>query len=253
VILAAQDVGLAGRLCDVSVALRPGEVTAICGPNGAGKSSLLGALAGLLAPDAGQVLAGGVELSAMAPRARARAVGYLPQGAEVAWDISVETLVRLGRLPWQGAPLQKALASAGEDAEAVERAIAAMELGGLRGRALSRLSGGERARAMLARVLAGGPRWLLADEPLASLDLAHGLRLLRALRAQAQSGVGVVLVVHDLAVAMNHADRVVVMERGAVVADGAPGEALGEAIIERVWGVKARWLGAAGERALLVG
>ena len=144
-ILAAQDVGLAGRLCDVSVALRPGEVTAICGPNGAGKSSLLGALAGLLAPDAGQVLAGGVELSAMAPRARARAVGYLPQGAEVAWDISVETLVRLGRLPWQGAPLQKALASAGEDAEAVERAIAAMELGGLRGRALSRLSGGERA------------------------------------------------------------------------------------------------------------
>lgn len=250
--LAAQGLGLAGRLYDVSLVLRPGEMTAICGPNGAGKSSLLAALAGLLAPQAGLVLAGGVDLAAMEPRARARAIGYLPQAGEAAWDISVERLVGLGRLPWQGAPMHRARASAGQDAEAVEQAIAAMDLGGLRARALSRLSGGERARAMLARVLAGGPRWILADEPLASLDLAHGLRLLRALRAQAQSGVGVALVVHDLAVAMNHADRVVVIDHGAVVADGAPGDALAEAVIGDVWGVRGRWLGEPGARALAV-
>lgn len=246
-ILAAQGVGLAGRLCDVSLALRPGEVTAICGPNGAGKSSLLAALAGLLAPAGGQVLAGGVELGAMAPRVRARALGYLPQAGEVAWDISVETLVGLGRLPWRG------VASVAQDGEAVEQAIAAMGLEALRDRPLSRLSGGERARAMLARVLAGGPRWLLADEPLASLDLAHGLRLLRALRGQAERGVGVVLVVHDLAMAMNHADRVVVMDQGAVVADGAPEVALREDVIAAVWGVRGRWLGEAGARALALG
>ena len=245
--LAGRGLALAGRLGGVSVELRPGQVTAICGPNGAGKSSLLSALAGLLAVEAGEVALAGQPLGAMEALARARALGYLPQGAEVAWDLSVELLVGLGRLPWRG------VASGGEDAQAVERALAGMELGDLRGRAVSRLSGGERARAMLARVLAGEPGWILADEPLASLDLGQGLRLLRALRAEAERGVGVVLVVHDLAAAMNHADRVVVMQRGAVVADGAPEVALGEDVLARVWQVRGRWLGAAGARALAVG
>ena len=106
---------------------------------------------------------------------------------------------------------------------------------------------------MLARVLAGEPRWLLADEPLANLDLAHQLTLLARLRALAGPGSGVVLVLHDLAQAMNHAGRVVVLDQGRVVAHGAAELALSEQVIAAVWGIKARWLGEAGARALAVG
>ena len=127
-----------------------------------------------------------------------------------------------------------------------------MELEGLAGRRVSRLSGGERARALLARVLAGEPRWILADEPLAALDLGHAAGLMARLKGQARAGVGVVMVLHDLPAAMNHADRVVVMDQGRMVADGAPEEALREAVIAGVWGVEAKWVGEVGERALVV-
>ncbi len=237
--LSAQDLSLPGRLAGVSLALRPGEVTAICGPNGAGKSSLLTCLAGL----AGRGVAlDGTALEAMALRARARVLGYLPQSADVAWDVSVETLVGLGRLPWGD--------DAAQDRAAIEAALAALALEPLRARPVSQVSGGERARALLARVLAGSPGWLLADEPLANLDLAHQLALLAHFRALAAGGLGVVLVLHDLAHAMNHADRVVVLDQGRVVADGAPEQALAQDVIAKVWGVGARWLGEPGQRAL---
>ena len=130
--------------------------------------------------------------------------------------------------------------------------MAALDLEGLADRPLSRLSGGEKARALLARVLAGEPRWILADEPLAALDLAHQLSLLGHLRRAADGGAGVVLVLHDLALAMNHADRVLVLDHGAVAADGPPEQALAADVLARVWGVPARWLGEAGARALVV-
>ena len=237
--LAAQDLAIAGRLAGITASLRPGEVTAICGPNGAGKSSLLACLAGLLSPEAGSVTLAGAPLLAMDPRARAQAIGYLPQTPEIAWDVSVEVLVSLGRLPWPGL-----------DNAAIDGALAAMDLAHLRGRAVSRLSGGERARALMARVLAGEPRWLLADEPLANLDLAHSAALVRALRDQAAHGRGVVLVLHDLAQAMNHADRVLVLDQGRLVADGPPAEALSSEAISAIWGVEARWLGEPGGMAL---
>ena len=150
--LAAQDLALAGRLGGVSVTLEPGQVTAICGPNGAGKSTLLGCLAGIVAPDSGSVALDGQPLAALPLRARAQALGYLPQQAEVAWDLSVETLAGLGRLPWNS--------GAAADQAAVEAALSALELEPLHQRPLSQLSGGERARALLARVLASEPRWL---------------------------------------------------------------------------------------------
>ena len=247
--LEANGLGLKGRLADVTLSLRPGEVTAICGPNGAGKSSLIACLAGLVAPDAGVVVLGGEPLAKVPPAERARRIGFLPQSPEVAWDVAVEVLVSLGRLPWKGAPT-------GEAQAAIDEAIAVMDLEQFRHRPVSRLSGGERARALMARVLATRPSWLLADEPLANLDLAHAASLLHRLRDQAapgpQGGRGVVLVLHDLAMAMNHADRVIVLDRGRVVADGAPAEALSIEVIGAVWGVRAQWLGEPGAMALAV-
>ena len=242
--LACERIGLAGRLSEVSLALRAGELVALVGPNGAGKSSLMQVMAGLLAPTAGDVALNGARLADQPARERARAIGYLPQVGEVAWDMAVEVLAGLGRLPWGG--------GAAADHAAVERALAAMELDDLRHRAVSRLSGGERARALLARVLAGAPQWILADEPLASLDLAHAASLMARLGDQARAGIGVVVAMHDLAMAMNHADRVVVLAGGRLVADGLPQEALAEDVVARVWGVKARWLGEAAARALAV-
>lgn len=244
--LEARDLSIAGRLDRVSARLRPGEVTAICGPNGAGKSTLLAALAGLLSPGSGAVTLDGEALAGLSARHRAQALGYLPQTAEIAWDIDVATLAGLGRLPWRS--------SVREDAAAVAGALAALDLSHLAVRPVSQLSGGERARALLARVLAGQPRWVLADEPLASLDLAHQAALLDRFRElagpDADGGIGVLLVLHDLARARNRADRVLVLENGCLVADGVPGDALSEAVIARVWGVKAHWLGEPGALAL---
>lgn len=239
--LVAQSLAVAGRLADVSATLAPGQITAICGPNGAGKSSLLECLAGLLSPDSGSVALDDQPLAALPPRERAKAIGYLPQTGEVAWDVAVRSLVALGRLPHRDAR-----------AEPVEAAMAALDLEGLADRPVSRLSGGEKARALLARVLAGEPRWILADEPLAALDLAHQLALLGHLRRASDSGTGVLLVLHDLALAMNHADRVLVLDQGVLAADGPPEEALAAEVIARVWGVAARWLGEPGARALVV-
>jgi iron complex transport system ATP-binding protein len=243
--LAAENLALmrgGKRVVDsLSAALTPGTITAIVGPNGAGKSSLLLGLAGLLAPAAGSVSLDSQALSELAPQARAQNIGYLPQAPEIAWDVAVEVIVALGRLPWRD-----------RGTAAVDAAITALALEPLRHRPVSQLSGGERARVLLARVLAGEPRWILADEPLAALDLAHQLSLISHLKACATSGQGVVVVLHDLTLAMNHADRVVVMKHGRVIADGLPEQALAPKVIARGWGVAARWLGEAGEQALVV-
>jgi iron complex transport system ATP-binding protein len=238
-ILAAHEVTVAGRLEAVSADCAPGKITVICGPNGAGKSSLLAALAGLLLPQSGAVTLDGEPLADVPNMARARAIGYLPQAGEVAWNLSVAALAGLGRLPH------------GDSArEPVAQALAAMDLTPLATRPVVTLSGGERARALLARVLATQPRWILADEPLAALDLAQQQALLGHLRRQAEAGTGVVLVLHDLPLAVNHADHVIVMQNGKIVTQGAPESALDSAVIADVWQVPARWLGEPGARAL---
>ncbi len=235
--------GTTPALHDVAAELRRGEITAICGPNGAGKSTLLSCLAGLLKPDTGVVTLDGAALAGMALRSRAQAIGYLPQHGAIAWDLSVRNLVALGRLPHGDA------AAAG-GAEVVERTLAALDLAALADRPASRLSGGERARALFGRVLAGEPRWILADEPLAALDLAHQLAMLARLREAARLGAGVVLVLHDLTLAMNHADRVLVLSNGKLGQDGPPEQALSRSAIREVWNVDAQWLGEPGARAL---
>ena len=238
-ILAAHNLTIPGRLTDVTAALVPGQLTAICGPNGAGKSTLLRALAGL---EPGSVTLGNQPLAALAPRTRAQAIGYLPQHPHPAWNLTAAALVRLGRLPHR--------TSAAEDDAAVHAALAALDAAHLAARGIQTLSGGERARVLLARVLAGNPQWVLADEPLASLDLAHAAALLAHVRRLADQGTGVALVVHSLAHAMNHAQRVIVLHGGRIAADGPPHKALSEEVIEHVWGVRAQWTGPAGARAL---
>lgn len=232
--------GGARVVSDLTGALVPGQITAIVGPNGAGKSSLLLGLAGLLAPAGGSVTLDGAALAALPPRERAKAIGYLPQAPEIAWDVAVENLVALGRQPWRD-----------RGVAAIEAALAALSLDPLRHRPVSQLSGGERARVLLARVLAGSPRWILADEPLAALDLAHQLGLIAHLKDCARAGRGVVVVLHDLALAMNHADRVLVLKDGRLIADDAPDRALSSEVIAQGWGVTARWLGEPGAQALV--
>lgn len=229
-----------GRLNSVSVALQPGKVTAIVGPNGAGKSTLLSALAGLIA---GPVTLNDRPLATLSARERARTIGFLPQGSDVAWNLSVETLVRLGRLPHR--------TDRATDDRAVAQALTDMALDAFAKRPIGTLSGGERARALLARVLAGEPDWVLADEPLASLDLGHARALLAHFRRLADDGKGVALVLHDLAQAMNHADHVVVLHEGCLVDAGRPEQALDTPVIAQVWGVESRWLGEERRRALV--
>ena len=231
----AINLSLGERLRGVSAQIAEGQVTAICGPNGAGKSTLIRLLAGVLKPTDGEALLDGVRLDEMPARARARAIGYLPQEPQIAWDLSVRNLVSLGRLPHGDLR-----------AEPVEAAMAAMALDEFADRPVSTLSGGERARALLARVLAGEPRAILADEPFAALDLAHQASLARHLRTQTDNGRAVVVVVHDLALAHNLADRVILLKEGGLLAEGAPPEALSTANLHAAFGIQARWLGEPG-------
>lgn len=226
--LEARSVSLArgGRrvLDTVSLALPPGAFVALCGPNGAGKSSLLAVLAGEIRPDAGSATLDGRPLGGLAAAALAAERAVLEQAPTLAAPFTVADLVGLG---------MSLVPRAGVDEPSVrERAMRAAGVRGLADRPVVRLSGGERARAHLARALAqlwtgratGGGRFLLLDEPTASLDIAHGLAVMRAARAEAEAGAGVLFVLHDLNLAAAFADRVALMRNGRIVAEGPPAE-----------------------------
>ncbi|MGA0546629.1 ABC transporter ATP-binding protein [Brevundimonas sp. VNH65] len=228
---------LGGRrvLNAVSLSLTPGRVTVVLGPNGAGKSTLLHALAGLTAPASGQVRMGESDLRILPDRDRARRLAVLPQTPEIAWPVTARTLVGLGRAPFTGA---RGLTR--EDQAAVDQALSAASAVELADRIVQTLSGGERARVLIARALAGSPEWLLADEPLTGLDPAHQMEAARLFRSLADQGRGVVLTLHDLTLASRLADRIVLMADGAILADGAPEDALTPANIRAAYGVDAR-------------
>lgn len=222
-------------LSAVDATFSRGQVTAILGPNGAGKSSLLACLAGLWTADSGSVQIDGAPRSSLNRRLLAQKIGFLPQTADIHWDIDVETLVFLGRFPHRGR-----WGDSEPDHAAVEAAMLATDIGHLRHRQVNLLSGGERGRVLLARVLAGTPEWLLADEPLASLDPAHQLDVLDCLRQIAAQGAGVIVVLHDINQAARVADRVILMKGGCVIAHGAPDEILTRPLLARTYGVKTR-------------
>lgn len=230
-------VALSGRpvVADAGFALAAGTVAAIVGPNGAGKTSLLRALVGLL-PYAGRARLDGDDLAALSPKARARRLAYLPQGHEAHWPLPARDIVALGRLP-HGAADPTRLAPA--DAAAVEAAMAATDTLAVADRPVTALSGGERARVALARVFAVRASLILADEPTAALDPRHQLAVMAVLREAARAGATVITVTHDLGLASRFADRVLVMEAGRIVADGAPETALAPAVLARVFGIEA--------------
>lgn len=223
-------------LDSVSVVFASGKVTAVLGPNGAGKSTLLGCMAGLLRASLGTVDLDGTPLGALAADERARRIAFLPQIPEISWPVDVVTLVALGRIPF------RRRASDADNEAAVRRALQATRTAQWSQRLVTTLSGGERARVLLARVLAGEPDWVLADEPFAGLDPAHQFEAAELLRSLASQGHGVVLTIHDLALAARIADRVVVLHRGRIVADGTPEAALTPSTLREVYGIEAQWL-----------
>lgn len=229
---------LGGRrvLSDVTAHFGRGELVAIVGPNGAGKSTLLSCLAGLMRPDGGSVSLEGAAVADLPPRQRARRIAFLAQTPEIAWDVEVRTFVGLGRTPHLGA-----FGPSAADASAIEDALAGAGLEAFAERPVTRLSGGERARALIARALAGQTDWLLADEPLTGLDPGHALDALALFRELAHERVkGVVVTLHDLNLAARFADRVVMLHEGRVVVDGPPAQALAPQTLAQVYGVVAR-------------
>ena len=217
-------------LDDASIAIRAGEIHALVGPNGAGKSTLFGVLAGDIAPVAGEVALDGTPLDGVGAADLARARAVLLQENAVSFPFSAEQVVRMGRAPWA-----RTEASA-EDDEVVAAAMAATEVLPLGSRPVTSLSGGERARVALARVLAQSTGILLLDEPTAALDLKHHEDVMRLIRAQADAGIAVAIVLHDLNAALAHADRVTLLDHGRVAASGAPAEVLTAERIEAVYG-----------------
>ncbi len=230
-------VTLAGRLVlsDVSLALPSGHLVALVGPNGAGKTTLLRALAGLV-PSEGAIEVGGAALSSLTLRERARRFAYLPQGHIVHWPLPARDIVALGRYP-HGATDPARLTA--KDTEAVLRAMQATDVMEFSERSVTELSGGERSRVALARVLAVEAPVILADEPTASLDPRHQFDVMKSLRASADKGVLVIVVTHDLGLAARFADTVVVLSDGRLVSQGAPAEALSEKIIGDVFRISA--------------
>jgi len=209
----------------VDVTLPAGRVTAVVGPNGAGKSTLLRASAGLLAPAAGEITLAGLPLSANA-RDGARAIAYLPQERAVHWPLAARAVVALGRLPHDDA-----------DPAAIERALAAMDIVHLADRPVSQLSGGERARVLVARALAQEAALLIADEPTAGLDPAHALALFALFRRLAAEGRTVVVALHDLSFAARFAHHIILLADGRVAAAGPPADVLTPQHLEPAFGV----------------
>lgn len=229
------DVRLGGRLVlrGVDAAVRPGRVTVILGQNGAGKSTLLAVLAGARAPNVGTVTLDGSPLASLDRLARARAVGLLPQRLEAHWNLRVDALAALGRYPWAG---RWGLSAA--DHAAVQRSLALADAAHLAERPVGALSGGEAARAHLARLLAGEHRFLLADEPLRALDPAHQLAVLGVFRRAAEAGAGVALVLHDLGMAVRVADDAVLLADGVVAASGPAADVLTPERLGALFGVR---------------
>ncbi|MCR2808215.1 MULTISPECIES: heme ABC transporter ATP-binding protein [unclassified Microbacterium] len=229
-------IGDAVILEDVTLEIGYGRLLALVGPNGAGKSSLLGVLTGDLRPTAGRVSLDDRALAEWNPRRLSRSRAVLTQSNHVAFAFTALQVVEMGRAPWSGTERQ------GDDAAIIARSLAQADVAHLASRSYPSLSGGEKARVSLARVLAQDTGIVLLDEPTAALDLRHQEDVLRIARALARAGRAVVVVLHDLSLAGAYADDVAVIDRGRIVAHGSPDAVLTEARITDVYDTPVRVL-----------
>lgn len=216
----------------IDLNLAAGQIVGLLGPNGCGKSTLLRSLAGLLPRQAGDIYLNGTLLSKMSLRSRAKHLAFVPQHSEVDQDLSVEQIVRLGRTPHR----QRFFGWNPADEQALEDAIILMQLSLLRKRTWKQLSGGERQRTQIARALAQQPKVLILDEPTNHLDIQYQLELLSLI---AQLPMTVIVALHDLNLAANYCQRLVILKQGEVIANGSPETVLTPDMIEEVWRVKA--------------
>jgi len=213
------------RLKAVSLELHRDELLGLIGANGAGKSTLLHAIAGLQ-ESSGKIEIKGRSIDSIPSHERARIVGIQPQAVSSAWSLTVNDIVALGRMPWGD-----------ENEDAIERAIERAGISEFRERNIDHLSGGERARVWLARVLAGEPQALLVDEPIASLDIHYQLAVMEVLKNYSREERGVIVAIHDLSLAARFCDRLCLMHRGEMIALGTPEEVLTEALLSVAYGV----------------
>lgn len=220
--------GGATILEDVSLSVRSGELVSLVGPNGAGKSTLLGVIAGDVETSAGDVRVFGASLDSLSAKAAARQRSVLLQEQRIAFGFRVRRVVEMGRTPWYRTEAEA------RDLDAVDAAIQRVEIAHLADRIYPSLSGGEKSRTSLARVLAQESPLVLLDEPTAALDIAHQERVLAVARELATTGCAVVVVLHDLSLAAT-ADRVCLLHRGRLVADGGPRDVITSELISRVY------------------
>lgn len=217
-------------LRDVSFRIDPGETVGLIGPNGAGKTTLMRAALGLMPPRSGRS-----SLADLPPAQRAKQVTWMPQSREIAWPIAVETVVMLGRLPH----LAGGRKPTPEDHAKVDAALAQMGLSALRHRPATELSGGEQARVLIARALAQDTPLLIADEPAAGLDPAHQITTMERFSDLAARGKSVLVSLHDLGQAVRHCTRLILLDQGRLIADGAPEAVLTPARLAEVFGITA--------------
>jgi iron complex transport system ATP-binding protein len=228
-------VSLGGRtvLRDISFAAGRGELIGLVGPNGAGKSTLLKAMLGLAPASGGVSLAGG-DPRAMPVRRRAALAAYLPQEREIAWALTAREVVGLGRIPHRAAFAPPTPV----DHAATEAAMRLADVAGIAGRRVSELSGGECARVLIARALAQSAPVLLADEPVAGLDPAHQIALMDILSGLAAEGRTVIVTLHELHLAARWCGRILLLDQGALIADGEPVAVLTQERLAAIYGVR---------------
>ena len=235
--LTSAEVRLSGRtvVSGISANLSAGSLIGVIGPNGAGKSTLIRAIMGLIPLVGGAIRVDGRPVAEIGRKEMSRHIAYLPQGQTLHWPLTVERLVALGRLPHL-APFSSMSES---DRTAIENAIERADIAHLRHRNATELSGGERARAMLARALAVGAKGLVVDEPLASLDPGHQIDVMELLAREAHDGTLVVAVLHDLTLAARYCDRLLLIDKGVLAADGTPAAVLTPGSLAAIYGIRA--------------